>query len=241
MHCSSSRTVLGLMSLLLFSPLVLGQNQVADATRKLSQLNGQLLHEVQTAPPEVKQAVSEVPPVNPAEIHEITAPQNPARKIAVVSDNQKELLVSAVTNFTQEKKRQETKYSWLALIFVVAGASCALIASIFNFVKWNTMAGIVGLIVIAVVGFPNVYPIPALADFYGALATQAVALQTDCELKTPFTEEDYTSAENQLKYLILYDATNRPKLGTTKVSTEDLTKQLQTYKTSANLAAKSAP
>ncbi len=228
---------MGLTALLLLSPSMFGQNPIAEAARKISQLNGQLLREVQVAPPEVKQAVSEVPQVNPAEVHEITAPQNPAKQISVVSDKQKQLLVSAVRNFTQEKKRQEKKYWWLALVFVVAGAACALLASIFNFVKWNTIAGIISLIVIAVVGFPNVYPIPALADFYGALATQAVALQTDCELKNPFTEDDYTSAENQLKYLILYDATNRPKLGTTKVSTEDLTKQLQTYKTTANVAA----
>jgi len=81
---------------------------------------------------------------------------------------------------------------------------------------------------------------PALADFYGALATQAVALQTDCELKDPFTKDDYDSAEHQLKYLIVYEAENSPKLGTTTVSTDELAKQIQTYKTSANVAATGA-
>jgi len=94
----------------------------------------------------------------------------------------------------------------------------------------------VGLIVVAVVGFPNVYPVSALSDFYGSLASQAVALQTDCELKNPFTQEDYASSAGQLKILLLYEANNRPKLGTAHMSTEELAKALQTYKTSANVA-----
>jgi hypothetical protein len=40
--------------------------------------------------------------------------------------------------------------------------------------------------------------------------------------------------------LILYDANNRPKFGNTKVSIEDLTKQLQTFKTTTNIAATAA-
>jgi len=229
-----------LASLLLLTPFAFGQNPFAEATRRLTQLNGQLLQEVQRSSPEVKRAVDEVPQVNQAELHEIVAQQNPAKKITVVSDRQKQLLVSAVDKFTEEKRRQEREYSRLAIAFVVGGATFALLGSVFNFIRWNTAAGVIGLMVIAVVGFPNVYPIPALADFYGSLATQAVALQTDCELKNPFTEEDYNSSEGQLKILLVYEANNRPKLGSTKVSTEDLAKQLQTYKTTAGVAGAGA-
>jgi hypothetical protein len=240
MNCllRSGAPTLGL--LMLFVASAFGQGPIQQAIQQLSQVEAIVGHQIQNASPEVKKAVSEVPQVTPADLHQITAPQNPSKTITVVSDSQKKILLAAVNSFTEQEKRRDRKYSWLAIAFLIAGAVFALLGSIFNFIKWNTTAGIVGLIVVAVVGFPNVYPIPALADFYSSLATQAVALQTDCELKNPFTEEDYNSSESQLKLLILYDANNRPKFGSTKVSIDDLTKQLQTFKTTTNIAATAA-
>src|SRR5579859_7574554 len=92
--------ICALASLLFITPFAFGQNPIADAARRLTQLNGQLLKEVQSAPPEVKRAVDEVPQVNQAELHETVSPQNPEKKVTVVSDRQKQLLISAVERFT---------------------------------------------------------------------------------------------------------------------------------------------
>lgn len=230
----------GLAFLLLLAPFAFAQNPVAEAAHRLTQLNGQLLQDIQNASPDVKKAVNDVPQVNQADLHQLPAPQSAAKTIIVVSDSQKQVLISALDKFTEEKRSQQREYSALAIIFVIAGAVLALLASIFNFIKWNSAAGIVGLIVVAVVGFPNVYPVSPLADFYNSLTSQAVALQADCKLRTPFTQDDYNSSAAQLKILLLYEANNRPKLGATKMSTEDLAKALQTYKTSANVASETA-
>jgi hypothetical protein len=232
----TSATVCAVALLLLFPAPSSGQNPVAEAARKISQLNGQLLNEVRIASPEVKQAVAEVPQVNPAEVHQIEKPPSPTKTINVVSDSQKEALVVAVRKFSQEKQSQAKLYSRLEIFFLIAGAVLALLGGIFSLMKLNTVAGIVSLIVAAVVGFPNVFPVAPLADFYTALATQALALETDCNLKNPFSEDDYKSAQSQLTYLILYEANNRPKFGATKVSTEDLVKHIQTFKTATNVA-----
>jgi hypothetical protein len=237
MKCRLRENAYRLASLLIIAPLAFAQNPVAEAAHRLTKLNGQLTQDIQNASPDVKKAVNDVPLVTQADLHQVAAPQNPARTIIVVSDSQKQVLISAVDKFTAEKRRQQREYSALAITFVIAGAVLALLASIFNFIKWNTVSGVVGLIVVAVVGFPNVYPVSALSDFYGSLASQAVALQTDCELKNPFTQEDYASSAGQLKILLIYEANNRPKLGTAHMSTEELAKALQTYKTSANIAA----
>src|SRR5436189_62796 len=113
MNPSISGSVRGLVCLLLLTSFASSQNPTAKAARKLSELNTQLLKEVQTATPEVKQAVSQVPAVNPVEVHEIPAPQNPEKTIAVVSESQKRVLLSAVNNFTSAKKKQQTEYSAL--------------------------------------------------------------------------------------------------------------------------------
>jgi hypothetical protein len=232
----TSATLFALAFLLLLRTLTFGQNRAAEAMRKVTELNGQLIKEVQVASPEVKQAVDQVPQVDPTQVHQIEKPQPPTKKINVVSDSQKQALVAAVRKFSQDKQSQAKLYSRLQIFFLIAGAVLALLGGIFNLMKLNTVAGIVSLIVVAVVCFPNVFPVAPLADFYTALATQALALETDCELKNPFTEDDYKSSQSQLTYLILYDANNRPKFGTAKVSTEDLVKHIQTYKTATDVA-----
>lgn len=233
----TSATLCAVSLLLLFRASTSGQNPIAEAARKVSQLNGQLLNEVRIASPEVKQAVAEVPQVNPAEVHQIEKPPSPTKTINVVSDSQKEALVVAVRKFSQEKQSQAKIYSRLEIFFLIAGAVLALVGGVFNLLKLNTMAAVTSLIVVAVVGFPNVFPVAALADFYSALASQALALETDSQLRSPFSEDDYKSAQGQLTYLILYEANNRPKFGATKVSTEDLVKHIQTFKTATDVAA----
>jgi hypothetical protein len=228
------QAMVGVVSLLLLTPFVYGQTQLNVVLQKLT---SDVAKGTSSATPEVRKELSEVPSVQPQEVHEINAPQAPPKKIVVVNNEQKAALISAIDKFTKEKRHQQSVYSTWALTFLVAGVVLALVGSILNFIKWNTLAGIVGLIVVATVGFPNVYPLPALADFYNILAAQALALRTDCELRETFTEDDYKASENQLKLLILYEANNHPKFGSAKSSTEDLVQKLQTARTVTGVAS----
>jgi|ERR1039458_1924608 hypothetical protein len=105
--------------------------------------------------------------------------------------------------------------------------------AIFSFARKHVIAGVVGLIVTAIIGFTNTYPVGALSDFYRGLDAQATALQLDCELKQPFGVDSYNSAADQLKLLYLYEGSKRPGIGNYRVPLQDLTKELQTVKTSA--------
>jgi hypothetical protein len=208
------------------------QIQVPDLLRQLSM---GISRDVANASSEVQATVAQIPAVNQENVRQVQ-PITPEKSVAVVTDKQKALLVSAVDKYTNEKQREAGKFSMLATTFMVLGAVLALLGSICSFLRRNTVAGVVGLVVVAIVSAPNLYPMNAMADFYGALATQAVALQTDCNLKNPFTVTDYESSEAQLKVLILYEAQTRPTFNSSKTSTEDLAAKLQSLRSSSNVS-----
>ena len=191
-----------------------------------------IMREVQTTPnSEVKQKTAEIPAVTPNDIHQVTAPQPPVQKIEVVTNEKKAKLVSRVADFTTMTTRERDKFSLLATIVVIIGAILALVASILSFLSLNKVAGIVSLIVIAVVGAPTVYPTTALASFYRTLAAHSSALKLECDLKDPFTLTDYNSASDRLALLYLYEGDKRPQIGNAKDISEDLSKELQTLQT----------
>src|ERR1700720_870330 len=102
MNCllRSGAPTLGL--LMLFVASAFGQGPIQQAIQQLSQVEAIVGHQIQNASPEVKKAVSEVPQVTPADLHQITAPQNPSKTITVVSDSQKKILLAAVNSFTEQ-------------------------------------------------------------------------------------------------------------------------------------------
>jgi hypothetical protein len=187
---------------------------------------------VQSASAVVQAEVQKVPIATAVETQTIEAPA-PAKTITVVTDAQKAALIQGIENFVADKKKQEQKFSVLTTTFIISAAVLALLASLASFMNLNRVAGVLGIVVIAAVGLPNVYPMAALADFYQNLTDQALALQTDCQFTIPFTKDVYDSSAAQLKALILFEANNRPKFGEGKVSTDDLTTQLQTLRTTA--------
>lgn len=182
---------------------------------------------IKRASAEVQQKAAEVPAIKPAEVTAVPAPENPAKQIEVVSEPQRQELIAKIKQFADETKKSQSSFYGLALTLVILGVLLALCASVLGFVKMARAAGVVSLVVAAVVAFPKAYPIPALADFYSSLATQALALETDCELKSPMTVDEYKASAAQLKTLILYEAQNKPGFGEASAATDTLAKQMQ--------------
>jgi hypothetical protein len=147
-----------------------------------------------------------------------------------VSDGDKNTLMDRINKFAEQEKSSETFYVRLALAFIIGAAILALLGSILSFAKKNVVAGVVGLIVTAIISFSNAYPLNALAEFHRHLEGQAYALQVDCETQRAFTADFYTSARSRLLALILARSTESPGFGNYKVPTRSTTDQQQTIK-----------
>jgi hypothetical protein len=196
--------------------------------------------EIAKAPPEVQQRTQEVPVVNQQEVQQVTVPQPTEKKVSMVSDAQKAILVSTVSEFVARTSRSRDRFVLIATTAVFVGAALALISAITSFLGFRVTAGVIGLVATAVVGSSSVYPSAALANFYRALSAQGTALQLDCTLKTPLTEEDYEANRNQLEVLVLFEGTKRPEIGNAKDVSDDLSKQLQLIRTGAHVNAEAS-
>src|SRR5205085_5961393 len=142
----------------------------------------------------------------------------------LVSEKDRAHLCDKVTAFAAHSQSEERIYSRLDLTTILLAAGLALIGSITSFLAHNKTAGIISLIVAAVVGFSNAYPIGPIADFYRSLSGQAKALSVECEYTRPYSMNTYGSNLEQLKLLYIYED-KRPAFGNYKLSTDDLTKQ----------------
>jgi hypothetical protein len=162
------------------------------------------------------------------------APMPASPAVIPVTPDQKNLLEQKIVEFESHARAEQKKFSGLAMVAVVGIAGLSLAASLLSFASRNRIGGILGLVVVAVVGVTNAYPVGPLSDFYRSLAAQTSALQLECDLKDPFTIDAYNAAADQLRVLILYEANNRPQLGSTSSSVDELTQQLQVYKSSAS-------
>jgi len=212
---------------ILMSPLPsFGQTplqNVQDALSQATKAIGGVASQVQQASPQVQAKVNELPQ---------TAIE-PKPLLDVVSEAERTHLCRKIGAFTGHAQSQEQEYSRLALATIISAAGLALIGSIASFLAKNKTAGVISLVVAAIVGFSNAYPIGPVADFYRSLAGQANALSVECEYTKPYTINAYASNLNQLKLLYVYED-KRPGLGNYRLSTDDLTKQLQVVRTTAN-------
>jgi hypothetical protein len=172
--------------------------------RRFTQVQTQILQQSEQAPTDVQQKVSAVPtlPPPPADSKPQTAP----------SDKEK-VLIDQLNSFASEWQRQQRKFSSLAAISIIGTAVLALIAGILSFIKKNRTAGIVSLLVTAIVTVSSAYPLGSLADFYRGLTSKVASLQLECKLNDPLSVDAFNSISAQLQALILDEGTSRPSLG----------------------------
>jgi hypothetical protein len=190
----------------------------ANFNRTITSINAQ----VQLASPIAQAKVADLPQ------QPLLVQAKPAIELANTAD--RTLLCGKVTSFAGHAQSEQQRYSTLALVTIVLAAGLALVGSIASFLAKNKTAGIISLVVAAIVGFSNAYPVGPLADFYRSLTGEANALSVECQYTNPYTVTAYTSNVNQLKLLYIYEE-KRPAFGSYRLTTDDLTKQTQVVRT----------
>lgn len=202
--------------------------------QSVTKLNQHIFSQVQSATAEVKQQADQVPSLDPGQVKEVPA-QPTTTTVKVVDPAQKTKLETEISSFVDRTTRGRDRYTFLATTTVIIAAVLALVGGILSFLSFNKPAGIVSLVVAAVVAAPSIYPLAPLASFYRVLAAQGSALKLDCELRDQMTVQDFDSARQQLLLLILNEGQNRPQIGNAKDISEDLSKQLQVLRTGGSV------
>jgi len=154
-----------------------------------------------------------------------------------ITADQRNFLLGKIKDFAGYTKSEDSQFTFWAVTCIIVSGFLALAGAILSFLKKNVLGGIAGIIVTAIVGLSNAYPLNALANFYRGLESQASALEVECELKQPFTSDSYNSAANQLKLLYLYES-KRPGFGNFNAPIQSLSTDLQTVKTSSDTVEK---
>ena len=221
------------LTLVVLAVTLAGQTPIARQTQLQKIIQSQrdeILKGIQNSPSEVKRQVDSVPAIKPEQVQQVPAPA-PAPMMAVVSDSQKDTLVNTITGFVQGWTTQMNKFSALSTTLAFAGVILAALATIFS--KKSRAALVLAGLTTVVTLVPRVYPVEALADFYRSLASRGTSLEVSCELKVPFTVDDYKSATDQIQLLISTEGTKRPRLGNIPDVSADLAKQLPVLKNPA--------
>jgi len=239
---SGLRIVTAVFVAVLVPACSLGQQQ--RVSPRALELRRAINLQIQQATPAAKAQIEQIPKLPTPVTSATPAPTNtqpapaatppPPPPSTGVSADQKNLLLGKIMDFDKHARSEEKKFSSLATVAIIGIAALSLTASLLSFASRNKVGGILGLVVVAIVGITNTYPIGPLSDFYRSLAAQTSALKLDCDLKDPFTADAYNSAADQLKVLILYEADKRPQLGNTGATADELTQQLQVVKSSAS-------
>ena len=126
-----------------------------------------------------KQSAKEPPKESPIESVEDSYHTG---SVDVVSDTDRSHMCDEISAFAVHSESEEERYSNYALATIITATFLALVGSIASFLAKNKTAGVISLIVAAVVGFSNVYPLGPLGDFYRSLNGDAKALALECKV-----------------------------------------------------------
>ncbi len=187
-----------------------------------------LNRQVLASSPQVRAAVAAIPIITTFAGQPTIPPAPQAAPIPVATKDQRNQLLSLITSFGDRVSASQRRYSTAATTLIFAGCVLALVASVLSFLKKNTAAGIIGLVVAALAALPTAYPTNNLASFYRTLGAQSTALLYDCTLSDPMPMDKFNSASSQLQLLVLYEGEKYPQLGNTKDASGDLAAELQT-------------
>ncbi len=202
------------------------QAAAGQATAELNKKSSDIDKTVQNASPDVQ-----------GKINAIQAPTTAVvpTTVSLVNAEQRKPLIDEVRSFATYAEGKERLYSRLSLVLICVSAGLALLGSIASFMSRNKTAGIISLIVAAVVGLSNAYPISPLADFYGDLKSEAKAIVADCRLANPYTETLYAADLAQYKLLLLHER-NRPSIGKYTSPEDGLKEEMRSVSIVANNA-----
>lgn len=202
------------------------QSAASRATDQLNEKSKEIDKKLQKAAPDVQDKINAIQ----ASIGNLVP-----GKVTIIPVEAREALTDEVKSFIAYAEKKERLYSMLSLISICLSSGLALVGGIASFMSKNRLAGIISLIVAAVVGLSNAYPIRPLAEFYADAKSQAKAIVANSMLSEPYTETLYVADITQYKLLLLYER-DRPSIG----KYDNPTDALQQEAKSVSIAAKNA-
>lgn len=163
---------------------------------------------------EIDKAVQKTAPDAHSKSKVIQAPSRtevPVRVTIVQTDDKKQL-IDEVKSFVAYAEGKELMYSRLSTALIFLTAALALAGGIASFMSRNKTAGVISLIVAAVVGLSNAYPVSSLSSFYSDMKSQGRLILADCMFVKPYTETLYSADVAQYKLLIVAER-HKPTVG----------------------------
>jgi len=155
---------------------------------------------------------------------------SPEQKI-VVAAAQVERLQEQLESFRNHNETQRSFNSKLAVAFIVAGIVLALVTSICSFFGLMKTAGVLSLVVGALVSIPKVIPVNERAEYYRVLSSQSYNLLLESRLQIDTTVDQYNDSVRRLQILFTYETEKYPASGNTAQVTQELIRDLQAAKT----------
>src|SRR5205085_8660123 len=94
-------------------------------------------------------------------------------------------------------------------------------------------AGVLSLVVGALVSVPKLIPVSERAEYYRVLSVQSLNLLVESQLQIDTTVDQYNDTVRRLQILFEYEADKYPSNGNTAQVTQDLIRDLQAAKTAS--------
>lgn len=104
-------------------------------------------------------------------------------------------------------------YSTLATSLVVAGILLSLAGAFAGFLRKAIAAGIISILVTALVGIPKLFPISQRAEYFRALFIQSSSLYVQSQLRLSHTAADYNEFVTDIRVLADYEMNKFPSGG----------------------------
>lgn len=211
-----------------------GQDKPAPSTQKFQTETGESLfqkanNELSSKLTKIDDAVAKAP----SDVQEKIKAIQPLSVAVTVSDQQKHKLLDAAQSFSAESGKSEQWFFRLGVTSIILSAVLALIGSVSSFLKLNRVAGIMSLIVVAIVALSNAFPIGNTVTFYRDQKAGADSIITDCTFTVPYTQTIYDANVAQYKLLVL-NSGKRPSFGNFQNPSDTLKAEMQQVKIAAN-------
>ena len=209
-------------------------NLVVEAARSVESVQQKA---VEQAPAATKAALD-------AAQERVDAAQQEVKKAAIVESGQLKLLENELERFNGRMRGSASVYATLTVVMVLAGLLFSLAAAIASFLSWPKTAGVLSLIVAAIIGAPKALPFAERAAFYRILEAQSGSALTECRLRLSTTVDDYALSVHQLTVLNVYAGEKYPAgadiAGATSALMNDLKVAARDSKASLNSTRRDA-
>jgi hypothetical protein len=208
------------------------QDQALNARRELLMVN-------EKTRPILLAAATNNSPATQAQAAEAQKQVAAAQKVAEEANNNVQQTQSAPISqqdwrqmqsvLQDQKNRYESSmnhYTALATGLVLAGIVLAVMAALAGFLRKSLVAGILSIVVSAVVGVPKAFPITQRAEYYRALFGQSSTLFVQSQLRLNPTEADYNEFVRNIQVLSEYETNKFPSGGDVAENTVNLIKDI---------------